>query len=220
MSMIGCFRRVPGSLYAELLRDESRVAGVVSGGARPWGRLSSADVARFRQDAEARFSEEKLARLPEPMRSRMKAQLEQMLREIQADQPEGPPTADGAGSVLSVEKMWQALHFLVVGDPFRPGTGRDAFVLGGQACGADLGYGPARMLSPADVTVVARELPDAEVLRASFDPAKLAAADVYPGVWDEDPEELWEELSAYYESLRTYYREAARAGDAMVLWIG
>jgi len=58
-----------------------------------------------------------------------------------------------------------------------------------------------------------------EELRRTFDPRRFSAADIYPGIWDEDPDELWEELSGYYSQLLAMYREAAAAGDAVIAWI-
>jgi hypothetical protein len=126
---------------------------------------------------------------------------------------------EGDAEQLSLEKMWHALHFLLTEDAEMGGEPPLAWaILGRDEVGEDMGYGPARVLDPESVASVAAALealpPD--VLRARFEPSEMEAAGIYPSIWDEDADELWEELSTYYEELRDCYRDAAKSGDAMV----
>jgi hypothetical protein len=122
------------------------------------------------------------------------------------------------GKGLSIEKMWHALHFLLTDDPWHGAPPLGLAILGGTEFGEDLGYGPARFLTPEQVRAVSAALSaltHAE-LRQRFDPAKFDAAQIYPNVWDEDPDDLFEELSGYFDALTAYYREASEKGHAML----
>lgn len=120
---------------------------------------------------------------------------------------------------VSVEKLWHALHFVLTGD-VEPAEGPlGNAVLGGTPVGEDLGYGPARLLEPDEVRAVSAAL-DAigeAALRARFDPAALAEAEIYPQIWEEDADELFDELWGYYAEMADCYRTAAKNGDGMLL---
>lgn len=125
---------------------------------------------------------------------------------------------------VDLQKMWQALSILTT-----PGSDPELTlvtdphpldpVLGGTEIGPDLGYGPRRWFSPAEVVEIDRHLSslDDDAVRARFDPQAFEAASVYPFCWDEDPDELWEdELVVYLGELRGLYAEAASGGLAVV----
>jgi hypothetical protein len=127
-------------------------------------------------------------------------------------------------SFLDIDKTWAAIQFLltrdVIGDQGKPPL--SYAVRGGTWLGdVDVGYGPARYLLPEQVRALAEAMEaisDAE-LRKRFDMATLAEAGVYPGVWEDVEEELGY-LLPQYASLQAFMAEAARTGDAMLLWIG
>ncbi len=138
-----------------------------------------------------------------------------------------------------MDKAWHAIHWLLTGSsdespPSRrrsgllrrraapqPSAGAEALaVLGGEPVGDDDGYGPARLLRPEQVAAVAEALRPLtpEVLGHRVDLTAMEAieaADLYPGIWDE--EDVYEEyLGPNYEVLRDFYLAAA-ADDAAVL---
>lgn len=137
----------------------------------------------------------------------------------------GDDGSDGAATcVASVDlgKYWQALSILMTPapEPMRSIEAPDLLdpVLGGAPFGDDLGYGEPRHLAPTEVRAVHEHLSsttDAD-LRSRFDPARFAAAGVYPPIWHEPAEGLWEELSRLAAALRGFYREAALAGHHVV----
>lgn len=90
-------------------------------------------------------------------------------------------------------------------------------ILGGQAVGEDLGYGPARLLDPERVRAVAstlRALP-VEELRRRVDLRAMSAADLYPDIWDET--EVFDEyLAPAYGELCAFYADAARDDQAVI----
>jgi len=136
---------------------------------------------------------------------------------------------------VDADKAWHGIHWLLTGSPdetpptpprrglFRRGpsspVGAEAMaVLGGEPIGEDNGYGPARLLRPDQVSAVAEALRPLtpEALGHRMDPAAMAAAELYPGIWDE--ENVYEEyLGPSYEGLRQFYLDAAERGAAVVL---
>jgi hypothetical protein len=155
-----------------------------------------------------------------------------------------------AGPMLDLDKSWQLIHFLLVGDPWNGEPPLRDAILGGTPLGGDLGYGPMRYLTPDQVRLVSDSLFEVkeERLRAAFDPAKLAAEEVYPGAWvprpgpgqpqrglfgrrqaamSVDVEEGHRKAMAdfldfamgKFRALASFYADAARGGDAVLSWL-
>jgi hypothetical protein len=121
---------------------------------------------------------------------------------------------------LDLDKAWHGVHYLLTGsaDPVESPLGR--IVLGGTELGEDdLGYGPARFLTPADTATSAGEL---IVLAAGdgwadrFDPDAMTALGLYPGVWGADDRE-W--LADAVTRLAAFYATAAERGSAVLTCI-
>ncbi|MCX5213513.1 YfbM family protein [Kitasatospora sp. NBC_00240] len=64
-----------------------------------------------------------------------------------------------------------------------------------------------------------RELPW-ERLAEHYDPARMAEREVYPDVWQVDPEGELEYLRVHYATLVAFFDGAARAGSAAILQFG
>jgi hypothetical protein len=123
--------------------------------------------------------------------------------------------------VVDVDKAWHAIHYTLTGSAWEASGALASVVLGGRPIGdEDLGYGPARALTAAEVAAAAAELAaidDAE-FRARFDVEALASADVYPPIWDEGDDAL-DYVAAYYGVVRDLFRDAAASGDAIVIFL-
>lgn len=123
---------------------------------------------------------------------------------------------------VCVEKLWHAMHFVLSDGCVWESDGKlGELWMGGRVGVEDRGYGPARYHGPAQVAGFARllaALPN-EALRGRFDPKLLGDSDVYPNIWDEGAEELWDELVAYLDPVRTLIRETAERGGGIVVWI-
>lgn len=120
---------------------------------------------------------------------------------------------------LSLEKSWHGLHFTLTGDAWG-GDGPLAFLLiGGQPAGGDIGYGPARVMRPEEVLEAANALDGVsnEEFDRRFDPARLAEAEIYPQIWDEDRGDLLNEYLHFFQRLRSFVHEAARQRQHLVL---
>lgn len=122
---------------------------------------------------------------------------------------------------LDVDKAWHAIHYLLNGSAWEGELPRFNAVLGGEPIGDDdLGYGPVRFLTADEVRDVADALEDVPVfvLLESFDPEALNEAEIYPEAWKGDDQER-DYISGHYTELVGFFRTAARAGDAMLLYL-
>jgi hypothetical protein len=135
------------------------------------------------------------------------------LRAVPAD----GPIPEAGGSMVSLEKAWHGLHFLLTGSVME-GAGPLAFILfGGQPVGED---DSTRRMSPdeAQELHIALSAITDEQLWSRFDPA--AMTDVYPMVWDEPEADLRYEYLMYFHDLKRFVSEAASHKMALVLTIG
>ena len=124
---------------------------------------------------------------------------------------------------LDVDKAWQGIHWLLTGTAWE-GDGPTAFIIqGGEQVGdVDMGYGPARGFSTAEVREIATALEglSTEILHARFDPEAMDADDIYPsGIWVAEGDEAFEYLDSYFEQLKDFVLEAAKEGEAMLVYI-
>lgn len=129
---------------------------------------------------------------------------------------------EDAEGVVCVEKLWHAIHFLLSDGCASESDGKlgDLF-MGGEESGEDTGYGPPRYHAPRAVTKLHRWLSalSNEQLRARFDPRELADADIYPSIWDEPADDLWEEIVGYLDPLRALIARADERGEGLLVWI-
>ncbi|MDO8452452.1 MAG: YfbM family protein [bacterium] len=124
---------------------------------------------------------------------------------------------------LDIDKSWNAIHWLLNGsdDSFEGPLGR--CVLGGTDIGLDVGYGPARYLTPEEVkeTVTALKRVSNEELISRYNAEDMTADDVYPEVWGRKEEEQFnkEYILENYPLMVSYYQDAARHGNGMLIYI-
>lgn len=125
-----------------------------------------------------------------------------------------------AGDAVDIDKSWAAIHFMLTGETWGGQPPESLPVLGGLEIGGDMGYGPARYLTPEEVKAahgVLAALPSA-ALKKRFIPARLEEAEVYPsGIWLEEGDEGFEYIEHWYEQLRAFYASAAQSGQAVLL---
>lgn len=133
----------------------------------------------------------------------------------------GPLMTDPAPAgreVFDVGRAWHAVHMLLNGSPW--GGSGPAFdvVLGGTVLGDPSTYEPVRALVPqrvSGVAVLLAGLPGDD-LRGRFTHRAFRLAEVYPDVWDE-PDVLTSFVLPAYEALRSFFADAAGAGDAVLV---
>lgn len=128
-------------------------------------------------------------------------------------------------NILSVEKSWHTLHFLLTGDrsmtprhsPDRP---LHNVVMGGAPTPVDGPYGPVRILEKPDVKAIATALAsvDPVSLKSKYSLAELNAADTYaspkPGGWNERELEM---VFACIPRLKEFFAAAAASNQCVGL---
>lgn len=122
---------------------------------------------------------------------------------------------------LDLGKAWHGLHYLLTGTAWDTDGGAGAAILGGDEVGEEGGYGPPRLLDSERVRAVAASLDglDVETLRARFDPAAMAAADIYPAIWADPALDFDLGFAPHFAALREFYGSAAANGQAVLLAI-
>jgi len=121
-----------------------------------------------------------------------------------------------------LDKAWHGLHYLFTGTAWGGDWPASFLVAGGASVGdIDVGYGPARAFSAAEVREIDAWLRhiDEATLRARFQPAEMDAMGIYPEIWSRDPEE--DDAFGYcienFIELKSFVASAARDGRGLVL---
>jgi len=132
--------------------------------------------------------------------------------------PAGRSAASGgAAATISLDKAWHGLHYLLCGQADPVATPLGQVIMGGTEIGDDeMGYGPARYFTPADVATTASELAAATLetqMQARFDPARMTALELYPGGWATNGV-AW--LMDEYRNLRSFFADASRRQAAVI----
>lgn len=123
--------------------------------------------------------------------------------------------------VTDLDKAWHCIHFLLAGDA-GGGVAPAGYLLeGGHQLGdVDVGYGPARALTPsqaADFADLIAPVTKAE-LAERYDPAELRAADVYPDIWDRGDDEF-EYVWNRFEQLQGFMRQVKNADEGVIIYM-
>jgi hypothetical protein len=130
----------------------------------------------------------------------------------------GARRPEGIHAVLSLDKAWHGVHYLLSG-AVEPGESLlSQAVLGGTEIGEDFaGYGPARFFTVAQVAELAGLLGDPGLdaeAAGRYDPRRMAELQVYPFGWDDEDNREW--IFDGLRDLRGFYADAAANGYAVV----
>jgi hypothetical protein len=129
--------------------------------------------------------------------------------------------SNGKADELDVDKAWHGLHFLITGSAWEGPFPLNFMVAGGEEVGDDLGYGPARGLTSADVQTIDAALqalaPDE--LGQRFDAERMTELQIYPDGWSHDPDGEREYLLDFYRDLRAFVRRTAEQGHALLVYL-
>lgn len=144
--------------------------------------------------------------------------------------PAGPPAAASeklepvsAANTFELEQTWHILHFLLSGGNAE-GPWPMAFLMsGGVEVGPDLGYGAARLFSPAHTREITAFLGPVsfEMLEAAYIPEAIEAAEIYwrPSTGAQEQRQQLEHLWRVLTELRAFFEAAHRGGDATLVSI-
>ena len=132
-----------------------------------------------------------------------------------AAQPDRPPIVD-------LHKSWHMFHFLFTGHASGGSPPGSLLMEGGEEVGEDMGYGPARLIGPADTAAFANFVGALSVdeLKARLDGPRMAALSVYPAFEAVDAvEEYADDVEHYFPKLRDHLAAAAAAREAVLVWL-
>ncbi len=131
---------------------------------------------------------------------------------------------DEADHLVDVDKMWDALHFVLTGsDADHPikGNPLSEAILGEVALAESNEY--VAYVSKAKLKEVAAALEEFDMEEAlqNFSMEACKEADLYPTIWDYEDmeEEIKEEISDYFAMVKHLYKEAEKLGGNVMITI-
>lgn len=134
-------------------------------------------------------------------------------------------TEDENVEICDLDKMWDALHFVLTGDTLSDTADHDP--LSEAVCGSDflltqemhVGGIPARRVK--EIAQALHEVDFAARL-AALQMSDFAAAEIYPNIWDrpEEEDDIRAELQECFADLQAFYDNAAEQGNAVLVMIG
>jgi hypothetical protein len=120
---------------------------------------------------------------------------------------------------VSLEKAWHGIHYLLTGSA-TAGKMPLAFLLhGGKAIGADLGYGPARLMGHpqvAELDAALSAITD-DQFWSRFDAEQMSTEGIYPQIWEEPESDLRDEYVMYFKQMKRLISDANAKGCALLL---
>ncbi|MCB0976124.1 MAG: YfbM family protein [Acidimicrobiales bacterium] len=129
--------------------------------------------------------------------------------------------SESAGVSFDLDKAWHAVHFTLTGTAWGTETAVGKAVLGGEEFAEDMGYGPPRWLSPAEVAETATALEGLSVdqFTGMLDFESMAVNDIYPNIWggDSEADDLVDFVVTGFRQLRDRFIQVAAAGDGFVI---
>ncbi|WP_225828768.1 YfbM family protein [Streptomyces naphthomycinicus] len=138
------------------------------------------------------------------------------LAEETQDAQEGAETAPAADRHFTTHQTWNLLDFLLKRSAFPVDIvhGEEPF-----AEADDWGYGPPRYVTADRVRLAADTLTQMtyDQLIQGIDHFELAAAEIYPQIWDSPTSLDW--ARDLFIPLTEFFQAAASDGHAMVLWL-
>ncbi len=159
----------------------------------------------------------RLGKTPEELTAALGS--DDLLKLFEARGAAQPPSSSREREILSLDKAWHGVHYILCGEP-EPGPALlSQAVLGGSALGDDdegfSGYGPARYFTAEHVAQLAEQLsvPGLEAEAAGrFDAERMDELGIYPGWKGADAD--W--VIDGFRRLRDFYADAAKKGHAIV----
>ena len=128
--------------------------------------------------------------------------------------------------LCDIDKMWDALHFLLNGLSALYGDPQDnilsEFIIGSK-CFDEESEDFIRYIPTERVIEIAKKLNEInfEDYLKDFDMNKFAENGIYLDIWsyDEEREEIMEELSEHFENLKEFYNKVAENKNIVVVTI-
>lgn len=130
---------------------------------------------------------------------------------------------DEKNSYTDISFYWDALHFLLTGEPAgapKEGHYLSEFIIGETIIGSEF-YAACTTADTVKNIVEKINTIAIDNYLKDFSMAKLEKENIYPKIWDDDSlkEDTIESLSRYFEDLRTFYNEAAKNNNGILITI-
>lgn len=141
------------------------------------------------------------------------------------DASEGELPDEAQGEDLDLDKAWHGLHYILTGTAWGGDTPQNSLLLGGEQIGDeeehDVGYGPARVLLPAQVATFLQALDAITPIEVSkrFNLTEMEKLDIYPSVWDRKDEAFEEWIQESLVELRNFLQRAVNQKKAIIIAI-
>ena len=122
---------------------------------------------------------------------------------------------------ITLRKAWHAIHFVLTGSRLGGDEPLNFLVAEGTPVGeVDVGFGPARVLTSAQVQSIATALAEIEPEEVArrVDVRQLDAEKIYPGNWRRDGIGI-DYIVDNYRAMRSVVDRAASQGQGLVLYI-
>lgn len=128
--------------------------------------------------------------------------------------------------LCDIDKMWDALHFLLNGLSAIHGDPEEnilsEFIIGSESFDEE-SEDFTRYIPTERVIKIAKKLNEInfEDYLKDFDMNKFAENGIYPDIWsyDDEREEIMEELSEHFETLKEFYNKVAENKNIVVVTI-
>lgn len=123
---------------------------------------------------------------------------------------------------LDLDKAWHGIHFLLTQSADGGAEPLNFLLQGGSTVESEyLSYGEARLFTSEQVRAISSALGsiDGEYLRSRFNPSEMVALEIYPEIWDRDPEEddTFAYLEEYFGELKAFIDMAAARGLGLII---
>jgi hypothetical protein len=139
------------------------------------------------------------------------------------------PDADALFEIMDagvdLDKAWHGIHFMLAGEAWGGAMPAATLLLGGRELGEDfVGYGPARLLSPSEVSSFNDYLValTKDAFDARFNAQAMIDAKIYPDIWERDlngEPDGRPYMKEYFSILKEYVAAAAQSNAAMLITI-
>jgi len=223
MSMMGYVLRLPPNAITKLRADTTLTQGVTSAAVQEASDRQYADaIAQMTPDQRDRAGTRR-AKMTEE-RSKFLLGHPELSRQIAADKDARDRALRTLGAlprVLELQKSWHVLHYLFTGHGYAAETPSDA-LLSGEPIGDDVGYGPARLQTPAltrefNEFLTKQEL-EALISRLNF--PEMTRLGIYPVFGADETSDAWqEEVRYYFPLLRDYVHQTRVEDDGLLIWL-
>ena len=126
---------------------------------------------------------------------------------------------------LDIGETWHGLQYLLTETAWEGTAPLDFLVRGGVDVGdIPSDEGTARIFPPDEVKKLSEALQkfSLDTLRKRFDATKMQQHEIYPGMWDDPPddEDPLEELLSYFAELKKFVSQVAKRGHTLLVHIG